>query len=114
MEAALADHADLSVDEIRIDGGMSRNPTFVAALATATGRPIGVSPVTEATTLGAAFLAGLSSGIWSDLDDIADLWRPSSIVEPDPTVDRAAWRAEWAEAVTRVEGWIPDLSALDF
>lgn len=114
MEATLADQAGLTVDEIRIDGGMSRNPTFVAALATATGRPIGVSPVTEATTLGAAYLAGLSSGTWNGLDDIAQLWRPSSIVEPDPTVDRAAWRAEWAEAVTRVEGWIPDLSALDF
>lgn len=114
MEAALADHPDLTVDEIRIDGGMSRNPTFVTALATATGRPIGVSPVTEATTLGAAFLAGLSTGIWRDLDDIAAQWRPRSVVEPDPAVDRATWRAEWAEAVTRVEGWIPDLSALDF
>jgi glycerol kinase len=114
MEAALADHPDLTVDEIRIDGGMSRNPTFVTALATATGRPIGVSPVTEATTLGAAFLAGLSTGIWGDLDDVAAQWRPSSVVEPDPAVDRATWRGEWAEAVTRVEGWIPDLSALDF
>ncbi|MDA0370411.1 MAG: FGGY-family carbohydrate kinase [Actinomycetota bacterium] len=114
MEAALADHPLLRVDEIRIDGGMSQNPTFVAALATATGRPIGVSPVTEATTLGAAFLAGLSLGVWGDLADIAHLWRPSSIVEPDPSIDRASWRGEWSEAVTRVEGWIPDLSALDF
>ena len=114
MEAALADHPLLSVDEIRIDGGMSQNPTFVAALATATGRPIGVSPVTEATTLGAAYLAGLSLGVWGDLADITHLWRPSSVVEPDPSIDRASWRGEWSEAVTRVEGWIPDLSALDF
>ena len=114
MEAALADHPRLGVDEIRIDGGMSQNLTFVAALATATGRPIGVSPVTEATTLGAAYLAGLSLGVWGDLADIAHLWRPSSVVEPDPRIDRASWRGEWSEAVTRVEGWIPDLSALDF
>lgn len=113
-EAVLADHPDLSIEEIRIDGGMSRNPTFVAALATATGRPISVSPVSEATTLGAAYLAGLAVDIWSDLDDLATLWRPSTTIDPDPSVDRDRWRAEWAEAVTRVEGWIPDLSALDF
>lgn len=113
-EATLADHPDLSIEEIRVDGGMSRNPTFVSALATAAGRPVSVSPVGDATTLGAAYLAGLATGVWADLDEIATLWRPASVVEPDPLVDRDAERAAWAEAVTRVEGWIPDLSALDF
>lgn len=113
-EAVLADHPDLSIEEIRVDGGMSRNPTFVAALATASGRPVSVSPVSEATTLGAGYLAGLATGTWSTLDEIADHWRPSTTIDPDPTVDRERRRAEWAEAVTRVEGWIPDLSALDF
>ncbi len=44
---------------LRVDGGMTANPTFVQALADATQRPVEVSPVLEATTLGAAFLAGL-------------------------------------------------------
>lgn len=113
-EAAAAEHPSLSIDEIRIDGGMSRNPTFVSALATVTGRPISVSPVSEATTLGAAYLAGWATGVWNDLDDISEQWRPTATIEPDPSVDRLAIREEWAEAVTRVEGWIPDLSALDF
>lgn len=114
LEATLADHPNLTIDEVRIDGGMSRNPTFVSALANATGRRIGVAPVSDATTLGAAYLAGLHTGVWRDLDDIAGQWRPRDVIEPDTNVDRAAWRASWAEAVTRVEGWIPDLSALDF
>lgn len=113
-DAVLADHPELTIDEIRIDGGMSRNPTFVAALATMSGRPVSVSPVSEATTLGAAYLAGLEIGTWSDLDEIAGLWRPAHTVDPDSTQDRDRLRGEWAEAVTRVEGWIPDLSALDF
>ena len=50
---------------------MSRNPTFVQALADATQRPVEISPVVEATTLGAAFAAGLALGTWSALDDIA-------------------------------------------
>jgi glycerol kinase len=114
LDAALADHPTLDVDELRIDGGMSRNPTFVTSLATAIGRPVAVSPVTEATTLGAAFLAGLAVGTWTGLDDVAAAWRPRVVVEPDPSVERGDARARWAEAVTRSTGWIPALSALDF
>ena len=43
---------------------MSENPTFIQALANATGRAVEVSPVAEATTIGAAFLAGLAIGVW--------------------------------------------------
>lgn len=114
LEAASADHRALDVDEIRVDGGMSRNPTFVQALADTTGRPVSVSPVTEATTLGAAYLAGLAVGTWTGLDDIERAWRPTATIDPRSTFDRPVERARWAEAVTRVAGWIPDLSSLDF
>jgi glycerol kinase len=66
--------------------------------------------VTEATTLGAAFLAGLAGGTWGGMDDIAATWKPARRVEPAAEPDRA----RWAEAVRRAGGWIPDLSALDF
>ena len=114
LEAALADHPELTVEEVRIDGGMSRNPTFVGALADATGRPVSVAPITEATTLGAAFLAGLAVRTWTGLDDVAAAWHPLHTVEPRSGFDRTASRQVWAEAVTRAAGWIPDLSALDF
>ena len=61
VEAAEAD-TGLTIETLRVDGGMSANPTFIQALADATGRPVEVSPVVEATTLGAAFLAGLADG----------------------------------------------------
>jgi glycerol kinase len=95
---------------VRIDGGMSENPTFVQALADATGRPVEISRHTEATTVGAAYLAGLAVGVWGSLADIADAWRPRAVVEPVGRLDRA----RWAEAVERSRRWIPDLSALDF
>ena len=66
VEAAEADAAT-TIPTLRVDGGMSDNPTFVQALADATQRPVEVSPVTEATTLGAAFLAGLAVGTWAGL-----------------------------------------------
>jgi len=114
LESVVADHPDADPAELRIDGGMSRNGVFVQALADATGKPVGVSPVTEATTLGAAYLAGLAVGTWSNLDDIADLWRPLGVVEPASGFDREASRSRWRRAVTRASGWIPELSALDF
>jgi glycerol kinase len=114
LESLNRDHPTLDPTEIRIDGGMSRNPTFVQALADALGRPVAVSPVTEATTLGAAYLAGLAVGTWSGLDDIDSLWSPLTAVDPDPAVDRHEKRREWTRAVTRAAEWIPELSALDF
>jgi glycerol kinase len=109
LEAAQADYGD-SIGAIRVDGGMSQNPTFVQALANATGRAIEVSPQTEATTIGAAYLAGLAVGLWASFDDIADAWQPRVVVEPTGPLDRQ----QWASAVERARRWIPDLSALDF
>ena len=99
-----------SVGSLRIDGGMSANPTFVQALADATGRPVEVSRHTEATTVGAARLAGLAVGVWNSVDDLAEAWTPRLVVEPRGGSDRDRWR----EAVERSRHWIPDLSALDF
>ncbi len=109
LEAAEADFGD-SIAAIRIDGGMSQNPTFVQALANTTGRAIEVSRETEATTIGAAYLAGLAVGVWGSFDDIAAAWHPRLVVEPSGRLDRQ----QWARAVERARGWIPDLSALDF
>jgi len=111
VEAAAADSDGLVHDgaALRVDGGMSANATFVQALADATGRVIEVSPVTEATALGAAFAAGRAVDLWSGDDDLAATWRPARRVEPQRALDRDRWR----EAVARAEAWIPDLSAID-
>ena len=109
VESAELD-AGISLGTLRIDGGMSANPVFVQALADATQRPIEVSPVLEATALGAGFLAGLAIGTWSSWDDIAATWSPATAVEPGPATDRDRWR----DAVDRSAEWISDLSALDF
>lgn len=109
LEAAEAD-AGLTVESLRVDGGMSANPTFLQAVADAAQRPIEVSPVLEATTLGAAFLAGMAAGTWAGEDEVAAAWAPRERVEPGTPLDRERWR----EAVQRAREWFPDLSALDF
>jgi glycerol kinase len=109
VEATEAD-TGLAIPRLRVDGGMSDNPTFVQAVADATQRPVEVSPEREATTLGAGFLAGLAAGTWSGWDELAATWRPRAVVEPARELDRDRWR----EAVERSAGWEPDLSAISF
>jgi glycerol kinase len=109
LEAAETD-AGRSVEALRIDGGMSANATFVQAVANACGRPIEVSPVLEATTLGAAYLAGMAVGTWADEDEVAAAWKPRAVIEPTRRLDRDRWK----EAVARARGWVPELSTLEF
>ena len=90
VEAAEAD-TGLSIEALRVDGGMSANPTFTQALADATGRPVEVSPVIEATTLGAAFLAGLATGVWDDVADADRLVVARTVHEPGAPLDREVW-----------------------
>lgn len=120
LEASEAD-TGLRAERLRIDGGMSRNGVFVQALADSIGRPVEVCRDTEATTLGAAFLAGVAAGVWRDLAEATSLVQPLRTVQPRDdssrkavTSDEASPRAQWHEAVRRARGWIPELSALDF
>lgn len=113
LDAAKAD-TGIDIQVVRIDGGMSENPTFAQALANATNQAIEVAPVAESTTIGAAFMAGLGVGVWSDMSDLEALWTPSSVVEPQQGEDHEALRARWRKALGRSAGWIPELSALDF
>jgi glycerol kinase len=109
VESAEAD-AHLQIPTLRVDGGMTANPTFVQALADAAQKPVEISPVEEATTVGAGFLAGIATGVWAGVDEIAETWAPRARVEPGAPLDRERWR----EAIRRAEHWLPDLSNIDF
>lgn len=109
VESAETDAA-MTIDVLRVDGGMSRNPTFVQAVANAAQKPVEISPVCEATTVGAGFMAGLAVGMWPNVNAIADTWAPIARYEPGAPTDRDRWR----EAVRRASRWLEDLSAVDF
>jgi len=114
LESAEAD-SGLPVGALRVDGGMTSNDVFVQALADACGRPVEISPVLEATTLGAAFLAGMAVGTWAGEADVAEAWTPRTVVEPTCSdSERAAARERWLAARSRSEGTVPELSGIDF
>ena len=114
LEAAESD-SGLPIGALRVDGGMTANHVFTQALADACGRPIEVSPILEATTLGAAFLAGMAIGTWAGEEDVAAAWMPREEVVPVRNQsERESARSRWLEARSRAEGAIPELSGIDF
>jgi glycerol kinase len=71
--------------------------------------PVVRPQVTETTALGAAYLAGLATGVWHARDAIAEHWKVDRRFEPQMSADEAAAiRARWNDAVRRSEGWAKD------
>jgi len=100
---------------LRIDGGMTDNDVFVQALADAIGRSVEISPVQEATTLGAGLLAGLAIGTYATTTELAGTFSPRRTVEPQGNdADRVAARDRWLAARLKAEGTIPELSGISF
>jgi glycerol kinase len=109
VDAAEAD-TRTAIPRVRVDGGMTDNPTFVQALADATQRPVEISRVREATALGAALLTGVAVGHHASVEALATTWNPKATIEPSRALDRDRWR----DAVERSRRWIPELSGIDF
>ena len=94
--------------ELRVDGGASANDTLMQFQADILGVPIVRPANTETTALGAAFLAGLASGFWKDLQTISGLPRNESRFEPRmPQSHARQLRERWNEAVSRARNWDP-------
>jgi glycerol kinase len=88
---------------IRVDGGMVVNDWVMQFLADQLGIAVERPTVTETTALGAAYLAGLATGVFGSTDDIAGRWRCERRFVPAMTEDkRAKLYAGWQQAVRRV------------
>jgi len=104
--AAMARDARIPLVELRVDGGASRNNLLMQMQADFLGVPVVRPQVTETTALGAACLAGLATGFWSDGALIAEQWQVDRRFEPRLAEgERQAKLARWREAVERARGW---------
>ena len=92
--------------ELRVDGGASANDALMQFQADVLGVPVVRPSMTETTALGAAYLAGLGSGLWKQTRTITELQREERRFEPH--MARAlvnALRERWNEAISRSRGW---------
>jgi glycerol kinase len=104
-EAMQAD-AGVPLSELRVDGGAARNDLLLQFQADLMGVPVSRPAVTETTALGAAYLAGLASGVWKSVGELGRQRKVERIFEPRLPRERAALlRARWARALDRARGW---------
>ncbi|MBI5617795.1 MAG: glycerol kinase GlpK [Gammaproteobacteria bacterium] len=108
LVTALESGAGFALAELRVDGGAAANDLLLQLQADLLARPVVRPVVTETTALGAAWLAGLATGVWCDEAELAHLWRAERRFEPRmPAADAESLRQRWQEAVSRSRGWIP-------
>ena len=99
---AMADDAHLTLREIKVDGGASRNNLMMQFQADILGIPVIRPATTETTALGAAFLAGLATGYWSGLDELRSLTESAQRFEPHMEAKKMqAAITGWRDALRR-------------
>jgi glycerol kinase len=109
VEAMAAD-SGVSLDVLKVDGGVTANDLCMQLQADILGVPVSRPVVAETTALGAAYAAGLTAGFWRDETELRANWRESRRWEPNWTPDRReAGYAGWKKAIDRTLDWV-DLS----
>ena len=101
VDAMRADGAD-APQALRIDGGMAQNDWFSQFLSDIVEAPVERPESHETTALGAAYLAGLATGVWDSLDDLSAKWEAAARFEP--TMENAArddLLSGWQQALKR-------------
>jgi glycerol kinase len=113
MAADAAATADSSATDLapalRVDGGAAANDLLMQIQADQLQQPVERPVVAETTAIGAAFLAGLATGVWASREELAATWRLDQRFEPGPRDDAAHKR--WREAVRRSMGWASQAAA---
>jgi len=100
-EAASGDR----LEELKADGGAVANGWLMRFQADVLGAPVVVPEIAETTALGAAYLAGIATGLWG-VEQVAEMWREAARYEPRMGEDeREALLADWRRAVERSRNW---------
>ena len=102
---AMHDAGAPELRELKADGGATANGWLMQFQADLLGKPVVIPEVSETTALGAAFLAGVGCGGWTQ-DHVRSLWSERARYEPGMSEDERQTRhAEWKRAVARARGW---------
>jgi glycerol kinase len=94
-----------ALEVLKADGGAVSNRWLMQFQADVLGAPVVVPEISETTALGAAYLAGIATGVW-DAEQVEAMWREAARYEPRMGEDeRQTLLAEWHRAVERAGGW---------
>ena len=100
LDALLADVGGERPRRLRVDGGGAANDFLLQALADTLGCDVERPETVQATSLGAAMLAGIATGVWSGADDLRHSWRSGGVFAPSERDGRREQRySEWLKKV---------------
>lgn len=103
---AMNKDSGINLEIMKVDGGATVNNTLMQLQADILGVPVIRPKVTETTALGAAYAAGLASGVYRSLDELKANWRADRQWEPEWSEDqRESGCAQWKKAVERTLDW---------
>jgi glycerol kinase len=106
LVAAMQADSGLSLPDMRVDGGASKDDLLMQFQADLLGVPLVRPAETETTALGAAYLAGLAVGFWKSTDELTQSQRIDKRFTPNmPPEQAAARRKQWQRAVERARQW---------
>ncbi len=96
----------LPLSALKADGGASRDKFLMQFQADVIGREVRRPAIRETTALGAAYLAGLATGVWQNTDELKHLWKCDNTFEPRmDAAERDKLLAGWSKAVGRSRDW---------
>jgi glycerol kinase len=103
---AMEQDSGQTLKELRVDGGAAADGLLMQFQADLLGIPVVRPSVLETTALGAAYLAGLATGVWTSREQIAKQWKVAKRFEPKMMREEAARRMEdWTRALERAKSW---------
>jgi glycerol kinase len=104
--SAMEADSGIKLQALKVDGGAVGNNVLMQFQADILGVPVDRPQVIETTALGAAYLAGLATGVWSDKESLVSNWKLDHRFAPQMAADESAKLYKgWRKAVTRALDW---------
>jgi glycerol kinase len=95
-----------TMTQLRVDGGAAINDLLMQIQANVLGKDVVRPAVTETTALGAAYLAGLGTGFWKNINEIKDQWQEDKTFRPvsqENEINKMV--SNWRKALDRSKNW---------
>ncbi|MEY2950003.1 MAG: glycerol kinase GlpK [Saprospiraceae bacterium] len=99
---AMEKDAGTKFTNLKVDGGASNNNLLMQMQANLLGERVIRPKITETTAIGAAFLAGLATGFWKDIQALESLWQEERVFTPNHLLDTDKIIKNWEKNIAKV------------
>ena len=103
---AMSNDLGKPVTKLKVDGGATANDLLMQIQADVSDTTVIRPANLETTALGAAFFAGIQSGIWSGVEEVKEIWKIDGEFIPEEAHSWSDQRKLWSKAVERCKNWI--------